>query len=144
VSAGLASIPKTGTSCSLAKRNQMRRKLYVESELIRIEIEEKLYENGIGKEMLTSESIKEASQKLDQIRHQLKLEVWPVTRTQEEKAYTILRFATFAILFIGWFSALFLLVPIRFFDVHLRAYGVKKNYLPMEVISVRLCVCLYL
>jgi hypothetical protein len=120
---------------SLARRNQVRRKFYRESELLRIEIEEKLNEYGIEKEWLASAEIAEANKKLDAIRKQLRLDIIPIQDSTFDKVYMAVRFATFALVLIGWFSAVCLLLPVRLLDKTLREAGVPKSYLPMDIIS---------
>ncbi|KAF1331118.1 1-acyl-sn-glycerol-3-phosphate acyltransferase, partial [Globisporangium splendens] len=120
---------------SLAKRNQAKRRLYLESELIRIELEEEMNVAGIEKEFLTSPLMKDANAKLDAIRKQLRLEALEVTNSQFEKVYSVVRFATFALLLIGWFSALVVVIPLRFAGPYLRSLGWKKNWLPIDIIS---------
>ncbi|TMW62638.1 hypothetical protein Poli38472_005256 [Pythium oligandrum] len=125
-------LAKEGT---LAKRNQVRRKLYRDSEIIRIEIEDKLNEYGIEGEWATSPVIKEANKKLDAVRAQLHLDVLPSTGTQLEKIYMFARLATFALVFVGWFSAVIALYPLRLLDSTLKGLGVPKNYLPMDIVA---------
>uniref|UniRef100_K3WMJ8 Phospholipid/glycerol acyltransferase domain-containing protein n=1 Tax=Globisporangium ultimum (strain ATCC 200006 / CBS 805.95 / DAOM BR144) TaxID=431595 RepID=K3WMJ8_GLOUD len=120
---------------SLAKRNQAKRQLYLESELIRIELEEEMNVAGIEKEFLTSPLMKDANAKLDAIRKQLRLEALKVTNSQFEKVYSVVRFATFALLLVGWFSALVVVIPLRFAGPYLRSLGWKKNWLPIDIIS---------
>ncbi|KAJ0409820.1 hypothetical protein P43SY_005714 [Pythium insidiosum] len=120
---------------SMAKRNQARRQLYRDSEYLRIEIEERLNVHGIESEWLTSPVIAEANKKLDAVRAQLRLDAQPSSGSQLEKAYMFARFATFVLLFVGWFSAVFVLVPVRLLDATLKNMGVPRNYLPMDIIS---------
>lgn len=121
---------------SLAKRNQAKRQLYLESELIRIELEEQMNLAGIEKEFLTSPLMQSANARLDAIRKQLRLDALKATHSQFEKVYSIARFATFALLLVGWFSALVLAIPLRFLGPYLRSLGWKKNWLPIDIISV--------
>lgn len=124
---------------SLAKRNQIKRELYRESELIRIELEEQMNVAGIEKEYLTSPEMQAANARLDAVRKQLRLDVLPSTNSQLEKVYSIARFATFFLLLVVWFSALCFVIPLRFLGPYLRSLGCKKNYLPIDIISVRAC-----
>ena len=64
---------------SLAKRNQAKRKLYHDSELLRIELEERMNALGIEDQWLTASEMQEANAKLDAVRHQLKLDVLPAS-----------------------------------------------------------------
>ncbi|GLE00458.1 hypothetical protein PINS_up009215 [Pythium insidiosum] len=120
---------------SMAKRNQVRRQLYRDSEYLRVEIEERLNEHGIESEWLTSPVVAEANKKLDAVRAQLRLDAQPSSGSQLEKVYMFARFATFVLLFVGWFSAVFVLVPVRLLDATLKNMGVPRNYLPMDIIS---------
>ncbi|TYZ67112.1 hypothetical protein PybrP1_006723 [[Pythium] brassicae (nom. inval.)] len=119
----------------LARRNQARRQLYLESELIRVELEEQMNLAGIEPQFLTAPEMQAANKRLDAIRQQLRLDVLPATRSQLEQAYSLLRFATFALLLVGWFSALTFVIPLRFAGPYLRSLGWKKNYLPIDIIS---------
>lgn len=120
---------------SLARRNQVRRKFYRDSEVLRIEIEEQLNEYGIESEWLSSPLIADANKKLDEIRKQLRLDVLPTSGTTLEKVSTLVRFATLVLIFIGWFSAVCLLLPLRLLDKTLRDAGVSKNWLPIDIAS---------
>lgn len=126
----------------LSKRNQVKRQLYHDAELIRIELEEQMNLEDIEKEFLTAPEMQAANAKLDAIRKQLRLDVLPATHSQLEKVYSIARFATFVLLLVGWFSALVFAIPFRFIGPYLRSMGWKKNYLPIDIISVRACVYL--
>ncbi|RLN72137.1 hypothetical protein BBJ28_00015115 [Nothophytophthora sp. Chile5] len=123
------------TEGSLAKRNQTRRKLYHDSELIRVELEERMNEHGIENQWLTSPEMQEANKKLDAVRRQLKLDVMPASHSQLEKLYMLVRLVTMALLLVGWFSAFTVLIPLKLLNPVLRQLGVKKNYLPMDLIS---------
>lgn len=128
----------------LARRNQAKRQLYLESELIRVELEEQMNLAGIEPQFVTSPEMQAANKRLDAIRQQLCLDVLPATRSQLEQAYSLVRFVTFALLLVGWFSALTFAIPLRFAGPFLRSLGWKKNYLPIDILSVRVCLCVWL
>lgn len=125
----------------LARRNQARRQLYLEAELIRVELEEQLNIAGLEPLFLSDPAMQAANARLDAVRKQLRLDVLPATRSQLEQLYTLARFVTFALLLVGWFSALTITIPLRFANPLLRSLGWKKNHLPIDYISVRACVC---
>lgn len=127
---------------SLAKRNQVRRQLYRDSELLRIELEEKMNELGIEKLWLTAPEMREANEKLDAVRKHLRLEMLPASKSPFELAYMIVRLATLVLLLVGWFSAITLLIPLKLLNPVLQQLGVKKNYFPMDILSVRCRVSL--
>ncbi|RLN91428.1 hypothetical protein BBJ28_00021228 [Nothophytophthora sp. Chile5] len=135
VEARLSPTLALATEGSLAKRNQMRRKLYHDSELIRVELEERMNEHGIENQWLTSPEMQEANKKLDAVRGQLKLDVMPASHSQLEKLYMLVRLATMALLLVAWFSAFTVLIPLKLLNPVLSQLGVKKNYLPMDLIS---------
>ncbi|KAG2507349.1 hypothetical protein JM16_009000 [Phytophthora kernoviae] len=120
---------------SLAKRNQTRRKLYHDSELIRIELEERMNELGIESEWIKAPEMKEANAKLDAVRVQLKLAVLPDTLSPLERLYMVVRLLTLVLLLVGWFSCVTLLIPLKLLNPLLAKFGVKKNYFPMDIIS---------
>ncbi|KAL3667031.1 hypothetical protein V7S43_007974 [Phytophthora oleae] len=120
---------------SLAKRNQIRRKLYHDSELIRIELEERMNELGIESQWLTAPEMKEANAKLDAVRKQLKLVVLPASSSLLEKIYMVVRMLTMALVLVGWLSCVTVLIPLKWLNPLLTQLGVKKNYLPMDILS---------
>lgn len=122
---------------SLAKRNQVRRKLYHDSELLRVELEEEMNARGIEAQWGTAPEIKEANAKLDAVRKQLRLEICPASKSPFELVYMIARLATMVLLLVGWFSAITVLIPLKLLNPLLAQLGVKKNYFPMDVLSVR-------
>ncbi|DBA03137.1 TPA: hypothetical protein N0F65_003857 [Lagenidium giganteum] len=130
-----AALALAAQETSLAKRNQVKRKLYAESELLRVDIEDKLNEHGIEKDWLESPEIAAANAKLNAVRAQLKLDALPMTKSREEQAYMIARFATFVVVFVGWFSAVFVCIPLRWLHPWLRSIGFKNNQLPMDFLS---------
>uniref|UniRef100_A0AAV1UCE4 Phospholipid/glycerol acyltransferase domain-containing protein n=1 Tax=Peronospora matthiolae TaxID=2874970 RepID=A0AAV1UCE4_9STRA len=120
---------------SLAKRNQAKRKLYHDSELVRIELEERLNALGIEDQWLTAPEMQEANAKLDTLRHQLKLEVLPVSASPFENLYMVVRMLTMLLVLVGWLSCVTILLPLKWLTPVLKAVGVKKNYLPMDILS---------
>lgn len=136
-----ARVPETlklvETHVSLAKRNQVRRQLYHDVEVLRIELEERMNEHEIEKEWLTAPEIIDANKKLDAIRAQLKLEVVPSSHSLFETVTMVLRFATFMWVLVGWFSAVSVIIPLRWLHSWLRSMGWPKHYLPLELVSVR-------
>lgn len=120
---------------SLAKRNQTKRKLYHDSELIRIELEERMNALGIESQWLTAPEMKEASAKLDAVRKQLKLDVLPASASPLENAYMVVRMLTMVLVLVGWLSCVTVLIPLKLLTPMLKKMGVKKNYLPMDIVS---------
>jgi hypothetical protein len=122
---------------SLARRNQVRRQLYRDAELLRIELEEEMNARGIEKLWPSAPEVREANDKLDAVRAQLRLETLPASKSPFEMGYMIVRLATLVLLFVGWFSAITLLIPLKLLNPVLEQLGVKKNYFPMDILSVR-------
>ncbi|CEG38761.1 1-acyl-sn-glycerol-3-phosphate acyltransferase [Plasmopara halstedii] len=120
---------------SLVKRNQIKRKLYHDSELIRIQLEEHMNELGIESQWLTAPEMKDANAKLDAVRKQLKLDVSPVSSSPLEKIYMVVRMLTMVLVLVGWLSCVTVLIPLKWFTPLLIKMGVKKNYLPMDIVS---------
>lgn len=120
---------------SLAKRNQTKRKLYHDSELIRIELEEHMNELGIESQWLTATEMKNANKRLDAVRNQLKLDVLPISSSPLERIYMVVRVLTMVLVLVYWLSFVTFLIPLKWLDPMLKKMGVKKNYLPMDIIS---------
>ncbi|TDH67038.1 hypothetical protein CCR75_008227 [Bremia lactucae] len=120
---------------SLAKRNQAKRKLYHDSELIRIELEERMNELGIESEWLTDPQVIVANTKLDSVRNQLKLDVLQGNFSPLEKIYMLVRMLTMVLVLVGWLSCVTVLIPLKWLTPLLVKLGVKKNYLPMDILS---------
>lgn len=120
---------------SLAKRNQTKRKLYHDSELIRIELEEHMNELGIESQWLTAAEMKNANKRLDLVRNQLKLDVLPISSSPLERIYMVVRVLTMVLVLVYWLSFVTFLIPLKWLDPMLKKMGVKKNYLPMDIIS---------
>ncbi|RMX62875.1 hypothetical protein DD238_007197 [Peronospora effusa] len=120
---------------SLAKRNQIKRKLYYDSELIRIELEERMNALGIESQWDTASEMKDANTKLDAVRKQLKLDVLPSSSSPIEKLYMVVRMLTMALVLVGWISCVTVLIPLKLLTPMLQKMGVKKNYLPMDIVS---------
>ncbi|KAG2771377.1 hypothetical protein JG687_00004754 [Phytophthora cactorum] len=120
---------------SLAKRNQTKRKLYHDSEIIRIELEERMNELGIESQWITAPEMKEANEKLDAVRKQLKLDVLPASSSPLEKIYMVVRMLTMVLVLVGWLSCVTVLIPLKWLNPMFKKMGVKKNYLPMDIVS---------
>ncbi|KAI9913467.1 hypothetical protein PsorP6_004990 [Peronosclerospora sorghi] len=120
---------------SLAKRNQVKRKLYYDSELIRIELEERMNTLGIESQWLTAPEMKQANAKLDAVRRQLKLDVLPASSSPLEKLFMVVRMLTMLLVLVGWTSCVVVLIPLKWLTPILKQLGVKKNYLPMDIVS---------
>ncbi|KAG6574532.1 1-acyl-sn-glycerol-3-phosphate acyltransferase [Phytophthora cinnamomi] len=120
---------------SLARRNQARRKLYHDSELLRVELEERMNALGIEAQWLTAPEMQAANAKLDAVRRQLKLDVLPASASPLEKLYMVARMLTMALVLVGWLSCVPLLIPLKWLNPLLTRLGVKKNYLPMDMVS---------
>lgn len=137
-------LAKAQNEPSLARRNQARRVLYRDAELLRVEIEERLNALGIEAQWLAAPEMREANAQLDAVRKQLRLEVLPASKSPFETAYMGVRLATLVLLLVGWFSAITLLIPLKLLNPALKQLGVKKNYFPMDVISVRYLLACWL
>jgi hypothetical protein len=120
---------------SLAKRNQTRRKLYHDSELLRVELEERMNAEGIEKLWPSAPEMQEANKRLDAVRKQLKLDVLPASSSLLENAYMVVRMLTMALVLVGWLSCVTVLIPIKWLNPLFKQMGVKQNYLPMDILS---------
>ncbi|CAI5743037.1 unnamed protein product [Hyaloperonospora brassicae] len=120
---------------SLAKRNQAKRRLYHDSELLRIELEERMNALGIESQWTTAPEMQEANAKLDAVRKQLKLDVLPASASLFEKLYMFVRLLTMMLVLVGWLSCVTIILPLKWLNPVLKKMGVKKNYLPMDLLS---------
>ena len=120
---------------SLAKRNQTKRRLYHDSELLRIELEERMNALGIESQWTTASEMQEANAKLDAVRKQLKLDVLPASASLLEKLYMFVRLLTMMLVLVGWLSCVIIILPLKWLNPVLKKIGVKKNYLPMDLLS---------
>ncbi|OWZ23087.1 hypothetical protein PHMEG_0002079 [Phytophthora megakarya] len=131
----LPAVLAMATEGSLAKRNQSRRKLYHDSELLRIELEERMNALGIEAQWLSAPEMQDANAKLDAVRKQLKLDVLPASASPLETLYMVVRMLTMALVLVGWLSCVPVLIPLKWLTPMLTKLGVKKNYLPMDIVS---------
>ncbi|CAH0481803.1 unnamed protein product [Peronospora belbahrii] len=135
IKARLPDTLKLAQNGSLAKRNQIKRKLYHDSELIRIELEERMNVLGIESQWMTAMEMKQANIQLDIIRKELKLDVLPDSSSLFEKLYMVIRMLTMVLVLVGWLSYVIVLIPLKLFTPVLKQMGVKTNYLPMDIVS---------
>ncbi|CCI45973.1 unnamed protein product [Albugo candida] len=127
----------------LSKRNQIKRIWYQKCEFLRIDLQEQLHLHQLDTES-NSKDINTLIKRLDQLHTGLQLDIVPPSRSTPEQLYMLLRLITFLNVFIAWFAALFLLIPLRFVIPTLRKWGIPRNYLPADIASWGMATMMYL
>nr|CCA21508.1 conserved hypothetical protein [Albugo laibachii Nc14] len=139
----LTNLKSQQNTLSLSKRNQIKRVWYQKCEVLRIDLQVQIHLHQIETES-NSTHITSLTKRLDRLHTGLQLDIVVPSGSIPERLYMLLRMITFLNVFVGWFAALFLLIPLRFVIPTLRKLGITKNYLPADIASWGMATMMYL